>query len=44
MESKIGTYWREWSSIIIGKGMVEGVSNCNSNLDLCEHCLYGKHN
>ena len=27
-----------------GKGTVEGMSNCNSNFDLCEHCLYGKHN
>ena len=27
-----------------GKGMVAGMSNCNSDLDLCEHCLYGKQN
>ena len=25
-----------------GKGMVQGMSNCNSNFDFCEHCLYGK--
>ena len=24
------------------KGMVEGMSNCNSYFNLCEHCLYGK--
>ena len=24
--------------------MVEGMSNCNSDFDFCEHCLYGKHN
>ena len=22
--------------------MVEGISNCNSYFDFCEHCLYGK--
>ena len=27
-----------------GKVMVEGMSNCNLDFDLCEHCLYGKHN
>ena len=27
-----------------GKVMVEGMSNCNSNFDFCEHCLYGKKN
>ena len=27
-----------------GKGMVEGMSNCNLDFDLCEHCLYGKQN
>ena len=27
-----------------GKGMVEGMSNYNSNFNLCKHCLYGKHN
>jgi hypothetical protein len=27
-----------------GKGMVEGMSNYNSNFNFCEHCLYGKHN
>ena len=25
-----------------GKSMVEGMSKCNSDLDFCEHCLYGK--
>ena len=25
-----------------GKGMVEGMPNCNSDFKLCEHCLYGK--
>ena len=25
-----------------GKCMVEGMSNCNLDFDLCEHCLYGK--
>ena len=24
-----------------GKGMVEGMSNCNLDLDFYEHCLYG---
>jgi hypothetical protein len=27
-----------------GKGMVEGMSNCTLDFDLCEHCIYGKHN
>ena len=27
-----------------GKCMVEGMFNCNSNFDFCEHCLYGKQN
>ena len=27
-----------------GKGMVKAMSNCNSNFDLCEHCLYGMQN
>ena len=27
-----------------GKGMVEGMSNCNSYFYFCEHCLYGKQN
>ena len=27
-----------------GKGMVEGMYNCNSYFDFCEHCLYGKQN
>jgi hypothetical protein len=26
------------------KGMVEGMSNYSLDLDLCEHCVYGKHN
>ena len=24
--------------------MFEGMFNCNSDFDFCEHCLYGKHN
>jgi hypothetical protein len=27
-----------------GKGMVVGISNCTLDFDLCEHCIYGKHN
>ena len=27
-----------------GKGMVEGMSNCNSDFNFYEHCLYGKKN
>jgi hypothetical protein len=26
------------------KGMVEGMSNCSLDFDLCEHCVYGKKN
>jgi hypothetical protein len=26
------------------KGMVEGMSNCSLDFDLCEHCVYGKQN
>jgi hypothetical protein len=26
------------------KGMVEGMSNCTLDFDLCEHCIYGKQN
>jgi hypothetical protein len=28
--------------LLHGKGMVEGMSNCSLDFDLCEHCLYGK--
>ena len=27
-----------------GKVMVECMSNCNSDFDFCEHCLYENHN
>ena len=27
-----------------GKGMAEGMSNCNSDFDFCERYLYGKKN
>ena len=27
-----------------GKGMIAGMSNSNSDFDLCEHCLYEKQN
>jgi hypothetical protein len=27
-----------------GKGMVEGISNCTLEFDLCENFMYGKHN
>jgi hypothetical protein len=27
-----------------GKGMVEGMSNCTMDFDLCEHFIYGKQN
>jgi hypothetical protein len=30
--------------ILHGKGMVEGMSNCSLDFDLCEHCVYGKQN
>jgi hypothetical protein len=30
--------------ILHGKGMVEGMSNCSLNFDLCEHFIYGKKN
>lgn len=26
------------------KGMVEGIPICSLDLDLCEHCIYGKKN
>ena len=26
------------------KGMVEGLPDCSSKFDLCEHCIYGKQN
>ena len=25
-----------------GKGMVEGMTYCYMDIDLCEHCIYGK--
>jgi hypothetical protein len=25
-------------------GMFEGMSNCTLDFDLCQHCIYGKHN
>ena len=28
--------------LLQGKGMVEGMSNCSLDFDLCEHCIYGK--
>jgi hypothetical protein len=30
--------------LLHGKGMVEGMSNYSLDFDLCEHCVYGKHN
>jgi hypothetical protein len=30
--------------LLQGKGMVEGMSNCSLDFDLCEHCVYGMHN
>jgi hypothetical protein len=42
--SKNGAYRREGSSLLHGKGMVEGMSNCSLDLDFCEHCVYGKQN
>ena len=26
------------------KGMVEGILDCSSGFDFCEHCIYGKQN
>jgi hypothetical protein len=30
--------------LLHGKGMVEGMSNCSLDFDLCEHCVYGNQN
>ena len=30
--------------ILHDKGMVEGMYNITLDFDLCEHCIYGKHN
>jgi hypothetical protein len=30
--------------LLHGKGMVEGMSKCSLDFDLCEHCVYGKKN
>ena len=27
-----------------GKGMAEGMNDCTLDFDLCENCIYGKHN
>jgi hypothetical protein len=33
-----------WHEIRHDKGMVEGMYNITLDFDLCEHCIYGKHN
>ena len=29
---------------LLGKGMVECMTDCTLDFDLCEHCIYGKQN
>jgi hypothetical protein len=30
--------------LLHGNGIIEGISNFSLDFDLCEHCVYGKHN
>ena len=41
---KLGHIGEKGLQSLQGKGMVEGMSNCNLDFDLCEHYLYGKQN
>ena len=41
---RLGNIGEKGLQSLQGRGMVEGMSNCNSYFDFCEHCLYGKHN
>ena len=39
---KLGHIGEKGLQSLQGKGMVECLSNCNLDFDLCEHCSYGK--
>ena len=44
MASKIGAYGEKGLQTLLGKGMIEGMSNCTLDFDFFEHCIYGKQN
>jgi hypothetical protein len=41
---RLGHIGEKGLRLLHGKCMVEGMSNCSLDFDLCEHCLYGKQN
>eukprot|EP00253_Pinus_taeda_P002765 PITA_02765 len=41
---RLGHIGEKGLRILHGKGMVEGMSNNSLDFDLCENCVYGKHN
>jgi hypothetical protein len=41
---RLGHIREKGLQLLHGKDMVEGMSNCSLYFDLCEHCVYGKHN
>jgi hypothetical protein len=47
LEKRLCCGIKDWGILerrVHGKGMVEGMSNCSLDFDLCEHCVYGKKN
>ena len=41
---RLGHIGEKRFQLLQGKGMVEGMFNFSLDFDLCEHCVYGKHN
>ena len=41
---RLGNIGEKGLRLLHGKGMVEGMSNCSLDFDLCEHCVYVKQN
>jgi hypothetical protein len=39
---RLGNIREKGFRLLHGKGMVEGMSNCSMDFDLCEHCVYWK--
>jgi hypothetical protein len=39
---RLGHIGEKGLRLLHGKGMVEGMSKCSLDFDLCDHCLYGK--
>ena len=41
---RLGHIGEKGLRILHRNGMVEGMSNCSSDFNFCEHCVYGKKN